>query len=270
MENEKNKKQITAFRRIVVKIGSSSLTHDTGKLDLRRIEHLCRVLADLKNMGKEVILVSSGAVAAGVSKIGCARPRRTAEKQALASVGQIELMRLYGEFFSLYGQTVAQILLTKDVIDSPARREAAEATFEELLSMGIIPIINENDPISCYELEFGGNDRLSAYVGVVCHADLIVNLTDIDGYYDSDPRKNPFAKRIPYVESITDDMVTAAGGAGTERGTGGMQAKLLAAKIASESGIPMMIVSAADPEILYGVLDGSAEGTYFAASAPEI
>ena len=172
-------------------------------------------------------------------------------------------MKIYGKFFSLYGHTVAQILLTRDVIDSPARREAAEATFEELLRMGCVPVINENDSVSCYELDFGGNDRLSAYVGVVCHADIVINLTDIDGYFDSDPRKNPYAKLIPYVETVSDEMVEAAGGAGTARGTGGMQAKLLAAQICNQAGIPMMIVNGTDPEILYGVMDGTARGTYF-------
>lgn len=253
----------TSYKRIVVKIGTSTLTHDTGKLNLHRIETLARVLSDIKNSGAEVILVSSGAVSAGVAKLNCARPTSTKEKQALAAVGQNEIMKLYGKFFSLYGHTVAQIMLTKDVIDNPARRAAAEDTFDELLARGCVPIINENDPISCYELEFGGNDRLAAYVGVVCHADIVINLTDIDGYYDSDPRKNPYAKRIPYVPEVTDEMVQAAGGAGTERGTGGMQAKLLAAQITAEAGIPMMIVAGTDPEILYGVMDGSAEGTFF-------
>lgn len=253
----------TSYKRIVVKIGTSTLTHDTGKLNLHRIETLARVLSDIKNSGAEVILVSSGAVSAGVAKLNCARPTSTKEKQALAAVGQNELMKLYGKFFSLYGHTVAQIMLTKDVIDNPVRRAAAEDTFDELLRRGCVPIINENDPISCYELEFGGNDRLAAYVGVVCHADIVINLTDIDGYYDSDPRKNPYAKRIPYVPEVTDEMVQAAGGAGTERGTGGMQAKLLAAQITAEAGIPMMIVAGTDPEILYGVMNGTAEGTFF-------
>ncbi len=255
------------YKRIVIKIGTSTLTHETGKLNLHRIETMTRVLSDIKNSGAEVVLVSSGAVSAGVAKIGFHRPTNTREKQALAAIGQNELMKLYGKFFSLYGHPVAQLLLTKDVMDSPMRRKLAEDTLEELISMGCVPIINENDPISCYELEFGSNDRLSAYVGVLCHADIVINLTDIDGYYDSDPRKNPYAKRIPYVETVTDAMVNDAGGAGTERGTGGMQAKLLAAQILQDAGIPMMIVSGTDPEILYSVMDGSAEGTYFAGIA---
>ena len=253
------------YKRIVVKIGSSTMTHDTGKLNLYRLETLARVLSDLKNAGREIILVSSGAVAAGAAKVNAKRPTCTREKQALAAIGQNEIMKIYGKFFSLFGYTVAQVLLTKDVIDNPTRRAAAEATFEELLKMGCVPIINENDTISCYELEFGGNDRLSAYVGVVCRADLIINLTDIDGYYDEDPRKNPNAKLIPRVERVTDAMVAAAGGAGTERGTGGMQAKLLAAKIAGEAGIPMLIMAGTDPEKLYDVFRGETVGTFFAA-----
>lgn len=251
-------------KRIVVKIGTSTLTHETGKLNLRRIETLARVLSDIKNEGNEVILVSSGAVSAGVAKIGFHRPTCTKEKQALAAIGQNEIMKIYGKFFSLYGHPVSQLLLTKDVIDTPSRRSAAEDTLETLLSMGCVPVINENDSVSCYELDFGGNDRLSACVGVLVKADIVINLTDIDGYYDSDPRKNPNAKLIPRVEGVTDDMIENAGGAGTERGTGGMQAKLIAAQMLGDNGIPMMIVCGTDPEILYRVLDGTARGTYFA------
>ena len=253
------------YKRIVVKIGSSTMTHDTGKLNLYRLETLARVLSDLKNEGREIILVSSGAVAAGAAKINYHRPTCTAEKQALAAIGQNEIMKIYGKFFSLFGYTVAQLLLTRDVIDNPDRRAAAEDTFSELLSMGCVPIISENDPVSCYELEFGGNDRLSAYVGMVVHADLIINLTDIDGYYDEDPRKNPHARLIERVETVTDEMVAAAGGAGTERGTGGMQAKLLAAQIAEKAGIPMLIMAGTDPEKLYDVFRGEPIGTFFAA-----
>ncbi len=251
------------YNRIVVKIGTSTLTHETGKLNIRRIETLARVLSDIKNAGSEVILVSSGAVSAGVARIGASRPTCTREKQALAAIGQNEIMKLYGKFFSLFGHSVAQLLLTKDVIDTPTRREAAEATLETLLSMGCVPIINENDSVSCYELDFGGNDRLSACVGVLVNADLVINLTDIDGYYDSDPRKNSNARLISRVERVTDDMIENAGGAGTERGTGGMQAKLAAAKMLGDSNIPMMIACGTDPEILYEVMDGTARGTYF-------
>ncbi len=255
------------YKRIVVKIGTSTMTHDTGKLNLHRLETLARVLSDIKNSGCEVILVSSGAVSAGVAKIGFHRPTSTKEKQALAAIGQNEIMKIYGKFFSLYGHPIAQLLLTKDVIDSPSRRAAAEATLEELLFMGCIPVINENDSVSCYEIEFGGNDRLSACVGVICHADIVINLTDIDGYYDSDPRTNPDARLIERVSAVTDEMIENAGGAGTERGTGGMQAKLMAAQMTADAGIPMMIVCGTDPEILYDVMDGTARGTYFEAKS---
>ena len=251
--------------RIVVKIGSSTLTHEEGHLNLRRIEALVKTLSDFKNSGKQVVLVSSGAVSAGVAKTGMKRPTCTAEKQAMAAVGQSELMKLYSRFFSDYGHTVAQILLTKDVIDQPDRRAAAEDTFRTLLTMGCIPIVNENDSVSTEGINFGGNDTLSAYVALVCHADLLINLSDIDGLYDSDPRKNPDAKLIERVETVDDGVLAMAGGAGTERGTGGMATKLLAARIVLEKGIPMYILNGKDPTILYELLDGRHVGTFFAA-----
>ena len=251
--------------RIVVKIGSSTLTHDEGHLNLRRIEALVKTLSDFKNGGKQVVLVSSGAVSAGVAKTGMKRPTCTAEKQAMAAVGQSELMKLYSRFFSDYGHTVAQILLTKDVIDQPDRRAAAEDTFRTLLEMGCIPIVNENDSVSTEGINFGGNDTLSAYVALVCHADLLINLSDIDGLYDSDPRKNPNAKLIERVDAVDEGVLAMAGGAGTERGTGGMATKLLAARIVLEKGIPMYILNGKDPTILYELLDGRHVGTFFAA-----
>ncbi len=252
-------------KRIVIKVGSSTLTHATGRLDLRRIESLAKVLSDLKNAGKEVILVSSGAVSAGIAKAGLGhRPTSLEEKQAMASVGQSELMKLYDRFFSDYGHTVAQILMTRDVIDNPIRRTAAESTFRTLLKMGCIPIVNENDAVSTDELtKFGGNDILSAHVANLCAADVLINLSDIDGLYDSDPRKNPNAKFIEQVDDI-DAILSFAGGAGTDRGTGGMEAKLTAAKMVTERGIPMYIMNGQDPEILYRLSDGEAKSTYFA------
>ena len=255
-------------RRVVVKVGTSTLTHSTGALNLRRIGALVRVLSDFKNAGKEVVLVSSGAVSAGVAKVGAARPSTIAEKQAMAAIGQSELMRLYDQLFSLYGHTVSQILLTRDVLDNPTRRALAENTFESLLSMGCVPIVNENDPVSTDELtKFGGNDILSAYVSRVCHADVLINLSDVDGLYDKDPRKHPDAKLIPCVDALSDEVYASAGGAGTERGTGGMEAKLRAAALSTEAGIPMYIMNGHDPEILYRLLDGEAVGTYFAVRA---
>ena len=252
-------------KRVVVKIGSSTLTHETGHLNLRRIERLVKVLADIKNAGKEVVLVSSGAVSAGVAKIGLThRPHGTAEKQATAAIGQNELMKIYSRFFSDYGINIGQILMTKDVFSDSERRENAENTFNALLKFGCVPIVNENDSVSTDELNFGGNDYLAAYVALVCHADVLLNLSDVDGLYDGDPRKNPDARLIPRVEDI-DSVIAAAEGVGTERGTGGMKAKLEAAKLVTDAGIPMFIMNGHDPEILYDLLDGGHVGTYFTA-----
>ncbi|MBR2387347.1 MAG: glutamate 5-kinase [Clostridia bacterium] len=253
--------------RIVVKFGTSTLTHSTGHLNLRRIEGLVKVLSDIKNSGKQVVIVSSGAVSAGVAKVGFGTiPRTPEEKQAMAAIGQSELMKIYDKFFSTYGHTVAQILMTKDVLTNPIRRAAAENTFNRLLEMNCIPIVNENDSISTDELtKFGGNDILSAYVAEVCHADLLLNLSDIDGLYDSDPRKNPDARLIDRVDVIDDAIYSIAGGAGTDRGTGGMVAKLKAAELCTSEGIPMFILNGHDPEILYTLLDGGHVGTYFSA-----
>lgn len=252
--------------RIVVKIGSNTLTHDTGKLDLRRMELLVRILSDFKNAGHEIVLVSSGAVAAGIARLRLGRrPESTEEKQALAAIGQAELMQVYENFFATYGYTVGQMLMTKDIIDNPVRRTNAENTFRELLKLGCVPIVNENDPISTEELKFGGNDTLSAYVALVCGADLLINMSDIDGLYDCDPRKNPDAKLIDRVEVIDDTVISYAGGAGSERGTGGMITKIKAAQIVTEAGIPMLIVNGKNPEVLYRISDGEHIGTYFAA-----
>jgi len=253
-------------KRIVIKFGTSTLTHSTGHLNLRRIEGLVKVISDIKNSGKEVVIVSSGAVSAGVAKVGFGHiPSTPEEKQAMAAIGQSELMKIYDKFFSAFGHTVAQILMTKDVMTNPVRRAAAENTFRRLLEMHCIPIVNENDSVSTDELtKFGGNDILSAYVAEVCHADLLLNLSDIDGLYDSDPRKNPDARLIDRVDVIDDELYAKAGGAGTDRGTGGMIAKLNAAKLVTAAGIPMFILNGHDPEILYTLLDGGHVGTYFA------
>ncbi len=253
-------------KRIVIKVGSSTLTHATGQLNLRRIEALALVLSDLKNTGKEVVLVSSGAVSAGIAKSALGhRPYSLEEKQAMASIGQSELMKIYDKFFSVYGHKVAQILMTRDVIDNPIRRTAAENTFNTLLRMGCIPIVNENDAVSTDELtKFGGNDILSAHVAILCGAEILINLSDVEGLYDSDPRKNPSAKLVERVENI-DDIIDFAGGAGTDRGTGGMEAKLTAAKMVTSNRIPMFIMNGSDPAILYRLLDGDKVGTYFTA-----
>ena len=248
--------------RIVVKVGSSTLTYGTGLIHLRRVERLVKVLSDLRNAGKEIVLVSSGAVSAGAAVLGLGHhPSSTEEKQATAAVGQSELMRMYSEEFSKYGHTVAQILMTKDVIDTPVRRSNAESTFKTLLSMHCVPIVNENDSVSFEELNFGGNDTLSAYVALICSADLLINMSDIDGFYDADPRSNPKAKRIPELDRVDESVYAMAGGAGTKRGTGGMIAKLKAAQIAEQAHIPMMIVNGVDPDILYDIVEGKPCGT---------
>ena len=211
--------------------------------------------------------MSSGAVSAGVAKMGFGHiPSTPEEKQAMAAVGQSELMKIYDKFFSDYGHTVAQILMTKEVLSNPERRAAAENTFRRLLEMHCIPVVNENDSVSTDELtKFGGNDILSAYVAELCDADLLLNLSDIDGLFDSDPRTNPDAKLIERVECIDDSIYAIAGGAGTDRGTGGMIAKLNAARLVTEKGIPMFILNGHEPEILYTLLDGGHVGTYFTA-----
>ncbi len=253
-------------KRIVVKIGSSTLTYENFRMNLRRVEALVRILSDFKNAGKEIVLVSSGAISAGVAKMGMDhRPRAVEEKQALAAVGQSELMRMYEHFFSMFGHTVAQILVTRDVMENPTARKNAENTFATLLKMGCVPIVNENDTIAFDEIEFGDNDTLSAYVSVLCHADSLIILSDIDGLYDSDPHKNPDARLIGTVDEINGEILGYAGGAGSNRGTGGLITKLHAAEIVTNHGIPMFIVNGQDPEVLHELADGKHVGTYFVA-----
>ncbi|MBQ9920598.1 MAG: glutamate 5-kinase [Clostridia bacterium] len=252
------------FRKIVVKVGTSTLTHDTGMVNLRKMELLVKVLSDLENSGKKIILVSSGAVSAGFTKIGfTSRPKETAQKQASAAVGQCELMNMYDRLFSQYGHKIAQVLLTKDALDNPERRKNCANTFEVLLNMNCIPVVNENDTVSSVEIEFGGNDTLSAYVATITEADLIINLSDVDGFFDSDPRKDPNARLIPLVTHINEEISSAASSAGTVRGTGGMIAKLKAAGIAAEAGIPMIIANGVNPDILYNITEGTFRGTMF-------
>ncbi len=250
-------------KRIVFKIGTSTLTYDNGKLNLRRMESFVRILSDLKNNGREIVLVSSGAVSAGRAKLAVEAPDSLEKKQALAAVGQAELMRVYERFFSTYGHPVAQILMTKDTFDNPIPRANVENTFNTLLSMQCVPIVNENDSVSYEGLKFGGNDTLSAYVALVCHADALINLSDIDGLFSADPREDPKAKLISRVEKIDDSILAMAGGTGTDRGTGGMLTKLKAAKMVTSSGIPMFIINGTDPEIIYDLLDGKPVGTAF-------
>lgn len=254
-------------KRIVVKVGTSTLTHKTGRLNIRRVEKLVKTLADLQNSGKEIILVSSGAIGLGMSKLGLvSRPTDTPSKQACAAVGQCELMYMYDKLFSEYSLTVAQILLTKYVLLED-RRKNVENAVGRLISQGVIPIVNENDTVAIdeLELEIGENDSLSAIVAKCAKADLLIILSDIDGLYDSDPHKNPEAKFIPVVTEITENIENVAGGAGSSLGTGGMATKINAAKIANEAGIDMIIMNGNNPDKIYDLFDNNEAGTIFLA-----
>ncbi len=251
-------------KRIVIKIGTSSLTYENGKINLGKMEHLVRVVADLKNSGMEVILVSSAAIAVGQNRLGLKdRPSETREKQATAAVGQCDLMSTYSRLFHEYGWNVAQILLTRDCIDNQHRRENAVNTLECLLEMGALPIVNENDTVAIEEIVFGDNDRLSAIVADLCSADMLIILTDTDGLYDSDPHKNPSAKLITEVDEINDNIYDISGGAGTKRGTGGMYTKIEAAEYATERGIDTVVMSGNDTMKIYDLLNGESVGTFF-------
>ena len=255
--------------RIVVKVGTSTLTHDSGAANLHSIERLVRVLADLAGYGHEVILVTSGAISVGTSKMNLKdRPTDLRMKQAAAAVGQCRLMYLYDKFFSEYNRSVAQILLTDEDVADPVRAEHLTGTFNALLQMGIIPVVNENDSVSSAEIEtgsakvLGDNDTLSAIVARLTNADLLVLLSDIDGLYDSDPHKNPDARLLHVVEDI-DAVAGMAGGAGTKHGTGGMVTKLSAARIAVSAGCSMVITNGSSPEDIYDIVAGREVGTRF-------
>lgn len=250
--------------RIVVKVGTSTLTYATGRLNIRQVESLCRVLSDLKNAGHEVILVSSGAIAMGVGKLNLARrPEDMPSKQAAAAVGQCELMYFYDRLFSEYNHTVAQILVTGEDLRGGQRHENFVNTLLRLLELGTLPVINENDTVSTEEIGVGDNDTLGALVAVSIGADLLILLSDIDGLYTADPRRNPEARLIREVRELTPEIRAAAGGSGTALGTGGMTAKLTAANICMERGTDMIIVNGAAPGVLYEILDGKAVGTRF-------
>lgn len=251
-------------KRIVIKVGTSSLTYDTGKINIRQVEMLSQVISDLCHSGCEVALVTSGAIAVGVSKLGFAeRPKAIPEKQAAAAVGQSELMSLYGKFFSQYGKDVAQLLLTKNILDNDERKTNAINAFETLFNWSVVPIINENDVISTAEIKFGDNDTLSDVVAELINADLLILLSDIDGLYDKNPSKYSDAKLVPEVYEITDEIMASAGGEGTSRGTGGMVTKLIAAQHAMAAGIEMVIANGKDPKIIYDILEGNAVCTRF-------
>ena len=250
--------------RIVVKVGTSTLAHPTGHMNIRRVEALCKVLSDVKNAGHEVILVSSGAIGMGVGKLSLKeRPADIPTKQAAAAVGQCELMYTYDRLFSEYNHTVAQLLVPGSDVEDAGRGGHFHNTLYRLLELGALPVINENDTIATDEIVIGDNDTLSAIVAATVSADLLVLLSDIDGLYTADPRSGEDARLIPVVEAITPGIEALAGGNGSSLGTGGMVTKLRAARIAGEAGIDMVIANGARPELLYDIIDGKQVGTRF-------
>ena len=254
--------------RIVVKVGTSTLAHAGGRLNIRRVELMCKVLSDIKNAGHQVILVSSGAIGMGAGKLGLpGRPGDMPGKQAAAAVGQCELMYTYDKLFSQYSHVVAQLLLTAEDIHHSGHSAHVKDCLERLLEWNALPIINENDAVAIDEIgihtTIGENDSLSAIVARLVDADLLVLLSDIDGLYTADPRKNPDAVLIPRVDAITEDILALAGGTGSSLGSGGMATKLRAAQIVMEAGIDMVITNGEQPDILYDIVDGKAVGTRF-------
>ena len=250
--------------RIVIKVGTSTLAYNTGRLNIRQMEHICKVLSDIKNAGDEIILVSSGAVGMGMGKLGLKnRPTDVSLKQASAAVGQCELMYTYDKLFSEYNHTVAQILLTAYDINHDNCRENFINTMYKLLELGVLPIVNENDTVATSELIIGDNDTLAAIVAKSVKADLLVLMSDIDGLFTADPHKDPDAKLIPVIDKITPEVIALAGGAGTSVGTGGMVTKLKAAEIATASGCDMLIVNGGNPDVLYDIVHGKPVGTRF-------
>lgn len=261
--------------RIVVKVGTSTLTNEVGQSDLRSFDRLACVLSDIQNMGYEVILVSSGAIAVGTNKLNMkTRPTSMRMKQAAAAVGQCSIMYLYDKFFGDYDKTIAQILLNAEDIEQEEKKENLTNTFDALLEMGIIPVVNENDSVSYTEIEseerlFGDNDMLSAVVSVLCKAKRLIILSDINGFYDNDPRLYPNAKLIERIEKIDDKIDSLAGGAGSRRGTGGMKTKLQAAKLATANGTDTVITNGKHPEALYDFMKGKNIGTLFVGKVEE-
>ena len=252
------------MKRIVIKVGTSTLTHETGKTNLKRMRELVRTLCDLSNSGLEIALVTSGAIGVGVGKLGLkGKPDDTPSRQAAACVGQCELMFMYDKFFQEFGNTIGQLLVTKSDIENGERRENLINAFEKVFSFGAIPIINENDCVAVDEIVYGDNDNLSAQVARLIGADLLIILSDIDGLFDKDPRTHEDAALIPVVETIDDSIFALAGGRGSSRGTGGMLTKVQAARFAAEGGIPTVIMSGENPEDLYKLYSGRQVGTLF-------
>lgn len=250
--------------RIVVKVGTSTLAYATGRMNLRRIEQLCKALSDLKNMGHEVVFVSSGAIAMGVGKLSLKeRPKDMPGKQAAAAVGQCELMYAYDRLFSQYSHVIAQVLLTGSDVEDENRRENVHNTLMRLLEMDVLPVINENDTIATEEIVIGDNDTLGAIVAVNAGADLLILLSDIDGLYTGDPHTDPDARLIARVEELTPEILSLGGGSVSGLGTGGMATKLHAAQLAMQAGCDMVIANGREPEILYAIAEGKPVGTRF-------
>ena len=255
------------IKSIVVKVGTSTLSYKNGRLNFHRMEKLAQVLSAIRNKGIKVTLVSSGAIGVGAGRLFLnERPAELAQKQALAAIGQAQLIKIYQKFFDAYSQSVAQVLLTKDVMTHTNRHHNAQSTLFKLLEMGIIPIINENDTIATDEIEFGDNDTLSAMVATLVEADLLILLSDIDGLYSADPKKDKTAKIIRSVPEINSDIERLAEGAGSSFGTGGMITKIAAAKITSKAGIDMVLADGDAPSLMYDILDGKQVGTHFLAN----
>ena len=271
MDSAELREKLKDKKRIVIKVGTSSLTHqETGSTDLITLEKLVRELTDLHNRGKEVILVSSGAIAVGRKTIGMKeRPTKLSIKQACASIGQARLMMIYQKLFMEYNQVASQILMTKNTLVNGENRLNARNTFETLLSMGVIPIVNENDTISTYEIQFGDNDTLSAVVAALTQADLLILLSDIDGLFTDDPNKNPDAKFIDYVEHVDHHFEQMGKGSASDVGTGGMSTKLKAAKLATSAGADMVIANGADMGVIHQIVDGEQIGTLFKENRTE-
>ena len=254
------------IKRLVVKVGTSTLTYENGKTNIGRMSKLAEVLSDIANSGVEVVLVSSGAIGVGTQKLGLAqKPKSTRGKQAAASVGQSELMFMYDKLFGEYNQNISQLLLTSEDIDNEKRSSNLSGTFEKLFEYGVIPIVNENDSTTTDEIEFGDNDTLSALTARLVGADMLIILSDINGLFDKDPNKYPDAKIIEEVESIDESIYQMAGGAGSRMGTGGMITKLNAAKIATDAGMDMIIMNGSDPRDIYKAIDSRRVGTFFKA-----
>lgn len=255
-----------SFKRVVVKVGSSTLTHSSGLINIRRIEHLVKVLADIMNSGIELVLVSSGAGAVGMGKLGLReKPKEIPKKQAVAAVGQCELMYLYDSLFSQYNHTTAQVLLTRDVFDDPTRLGHATNTFQNLMEYNVLPIVNENDTVAVEEFSLGDNDTLGALVAIAVKADCFIILSDIDGLYTANPTTHPEATLISKVDHLTNEHFALAEGAGSNLGTGGMITKLTAAKRVTDQGIHMAILNGQNPDNLYHFFEGKKVGTFFSA-----